>query len=298
MTCPSPTPPASGRGAVGLAVSMMLAGCSADRPAAVPVAPETPPAGMQYLYGSGEASALSLQAYQALLAHVAAKVKARPADSVILAEGAGLDDPRFVPCGAKPLAAVFDVDETVMLNIGYEYHAARTGRGFDTAAWDAWERTGEAAVAPVPGADRMVRALRQMGVTVVFNTNRAAGNAEPTVRAIKAAGLGDAVHGQTLFLSGDDAMGSRKDGRRATIAARYCVIAMGGDQLGDFSDLFNGGPPVTARRAATMQPAIAQMWGNGWFVLPNPVYGSGLKGGFDEVFPLDKRWAAPADGEK
>ncbi|PJG49807.1 acid phosphatase [Sphingobium sp. LB126] len=275
----------------------MLAGCSAERPAAVPVAPEAPPAGMQYLYGSGEASALSIQAYRALLANVAAKVKARPMDSVVLAQETSLDGPRFEPCGTKPFAAVFDVDETVMLNIGYEYHAARTGRGFDAAAWDAWEKTGEDAVAPVPGADRMVRALREMGVTVVFNTNRAAANAGPTIRAIKAAGLGEAVHGETLFLSGDDAMGSRKDGRRAAIAAKYCVVAMGGDQLGDFSDLFNGGQSVTARRAATMQPAIAQMWGNGWFVLPNPVYGSGLKGGFDEVFPADKRWTAPANGE-
>jgi hypothetical protein len=36
--------------------------------------------------------------------------------------------------------------------------------------------------------------------------------------------------------------------------------------------------------------AIGEMWGNGWFVLPNPVYGTGLKGGFDEVFSADRRW--------
>ena len=99
-------------------------------------------------------------------------------------------------------------------------------------------------------------------------------------------------------LSGDDAMGSRKDGRRATISSKYCVIAMGGDQLGDFSDLFNAGQAVPARRAATLTLPIAGMWGNGWFVMLNPVYGSGLKGGFDDVFPMDKRWAPPAKGEQ
>jgi 5'-nucleotidase (lipoprotein e(P4) family) len=253
---------------------------------------------MQYLYGSGEAAALSVQAWHALIGHVAAQVKARPADSVVLAQGASLSAPGFVPCGTKPFAAVFDVDETVMLNTGYEYHGARTGKDFDAASWDAWEKTGEGAVGPVPGADTALRDLRAMGVTVIFNTNRSAANADATVRAIKAAGLGDAVHGQTLYLSGDDAMGSRKDGRRWTIAAKYCVIALGGDQLGDFSDLFNTGQPVSTRRMATQQASVAGLWGNGWFVMPNPVYGSGLKGGFDDIFPMDKRWAPPAEGEK
>ncbi|WP_420143429.1 HAD family acid phosphatase [Sphingobium sp.] len=278
-----------------------LAACAVTQtaPTATAVPPSAnPPAGMQYLYGSGESAAISQQAWNALLTYVAAKAKARPADSVVLAEGSTLEAPRFLPCGNKPLAAVFDVDETVMLNTGYEYHDARTGKGYNAADWDAWEKTGEGAVGPVPGADRALPALRQMGVTVIFNTNRASANAQGTARAIRAAGLGEAVHGQTLYLSGDDAMGSRKDGRRWTIAGKYCVIAMGGDQLGDFSDLFNIGQPVTARRAATVQASVAALWGNGWFVMPNPVYGSGLKGGFDDIFPMDKRWAPPAVGEK
>ena len=277
-----------------------LAACAttAPPPATVAPAPANPPAGMQYLYGSGEGAAISVQAWNGLLAYAAAKVKARPTDSVVLADGASLDAPEFLPCGDKPFAAVFDVDETVMLNTGYEYHDARTGKGFNAADWDAWEKTGEGAVGPVPGADRVLPALRQLGVTVIFNTNRSAANADATARAIRAAGLGDAVHGQTLYLSGDDAMGSRKDGRRWTIGSKYCVIAMGGDQLGDFSDLFNAAQPTPARRAATLQVSVARLWGNGWFVMPNPVYGSGLKGGFDDIFPMDKRWAPPAIGEK
>ncbi len=257
-------------------------------------APANPPATMQYLYGSGEAAAPSAQAFNALIDHAAARVRSRPADSVVLAPGATLDAPRFVPCADKPLAVIFDVDETLLLNLGFEYHDARTGRGYDAAAWDAWEKTGAGAVSAVPGAADAVRDLRGMGVAVIFNTNRSAANAEAAVQAIEAAGLGEALHGVTLYMQGDDAMGSRKDGRRAAIAARYCVIAMGGDQLGDFSDLFNAGQPVTARRETTRQSAIARLWGHGWFMLPNPVYGSGLKGDFDDIFPMDKRWEMPA----
>ena len=275
----------------------LLAAC-APMPQPIAPPPTNPPSGMQYLYGSGEAAALSVQAFAMLAAHATATAKARPAQSVVLASGASLDQPRFVPCGDKPLAAVFDVDETVLLNIGYEYHDARSGKGYDEAAWDAWERTGSGAVSPVPGAVAALAQLRAVGVTVVFNTNRSAANAAATAQAISAASLGQAVHGETLFLKGDDAMGSGKDGRRATIAGRYCVIALGGDQLGDFSDLFNAGQSVAARRAAATTPSIVSLWGRGWFVLPNPVYGSGLKGGFDDVFPMDRRWALPTDGEK
>jgi 5'-nucleotidase (lipoprotein e(P4) family) len=270
--------------------ALALSACATVPRPAAPVAPAVPQT-MQYLYGSGEAAAISVQAWRGLTTYAAAQVRVRPADSVVLAPGASLESPSFVPCGAKPLAAVFDVDETVLLNLGFEYGEAVHPQPYDEARWQAWERTGVHAVTPVPGAAQALATLRGMGVTVIFNTNRSVGNAAQSAAAIDDAGIGPAVHGETLYLAGDDAMGSRKDGRRATIAAKYCVIAMGGDQLGDFSDLFNAGLAPMPRRATTMAPAISGKWGAGWFVLPNPTYGTALKGGFDDVFPTDKRWA-------
>lgn len=252
------------------------------------------PAGIQYLYGSGEAAAVSIQAWRELVRYVATKAAARPADSVVLAASATLAAPTFAPCGDKPLAAVFDVDETVLLNLGFEYDAAG-GAAFDEARWTAWEQAGVRKSAAVPGAAAALEALRMMGVTVVFNTNRSSANAVATEQVIAAAGLGTAIHRETLFLKGDDESGSFKDGRRARIAARYCVIAMGGDQLGDFSDLFNRGQTPAARRAAAMTSPISTKWGAGWFILPNPAYGSALRGTRDEIFPAGARWA-PGDG--
>ncbi|MEO6388136.1 MAG: HAD family acid phosphatase [Croceibacterium sp.] len=244
----------------------------------------------QYLYGSGEAAAVSIQTYHALIGFARAQVAARPADSVILADGSTLAAPHFVPCGDKPFAAVFDVDETVILNLGLEARAA-AGESTGGGMLDRWAATGANAVAPVPGAVYAIDALRQMGVTVIFNTNRGSDTADGTAAAIAAAGLGRAVHGETLFLSGDDAMGGRKDGRRWTVAAKYCVIAMGGDQLGDFSDLFNVRDlPTADRRRAASSAWAAQLWGSGWFMLPNPAYGPSLKGTIDQIFPADKRW--------
>jgi 5'-nucleotidase (lipoprotein e(P4) family) len=258
-------------------------------PPATAEVPPVPP-GMQYLYGSGEAAAISQQAWRGLADYAAQALRVRPQDSVVLAQDATLADPKFVPCGDKPIAAVFDVDETVLLNLGFEYDTARHPGAYDSNAWYAWEKTGAGKVSAVPGAAEALGMLRKMGVAVIFNTNRSVANAAETQAAIEGAGLGPAVHGETLYLQGDDNSGSQKDGRRWRIAEKYCVIAMGGDQLGDFSDLFNQIKSPTERRAASLVSPIAAKWGAGWFVLPNPVYGTGLKGGLDEVFPADKRW--------
>ena len=260
-----------------------------------PPAPTVPP-GVQYLYGSGEGAAASQQTWRAMVSYVARQVAAPPADSVVLAPDATLAAPTWVPCGAKPKAVIFDVDETVLLNIGFEYDdTTHPGRAYDEKRWQAWERTGGDKVAPTPGSVRALGVMRQMGVTVVFNTNRSAANADATRAAIEGAGLGPAIHGETLYLSGDDAMGSKKDGRRAMIAAKYCVLAMGGDQLGDFSDLFNAGLAPAQRRAAVLTEPLITKFGAGWFVLPNPAYGTALKGGVDDIFPADKRWSAPSE---
>jgi len=281
-----------------LVAALALAGCSPE-PGSVastpppPTAPTVPPA-MQWLYGSGEGGASSIQAYHAFRDHVLAAARARPRDSVILAEGSTLKVPRFVPCDDRPLAVVLDVDETAIQNLGYEYDEAVRGRSYDEAIWDRWERTGAALVLPMPGAVTALREIRAAGVTVIFNTNRLSRYAAQTEAAITGAGLGPARHGETLFLKGDDAGGSAKDGRRARIAARWCVVALAGDQLGDFSDLFNDRTLAIPdrRRAATIEP-LAALWGNGWFMLSNPVYGPSIRGNFDDVFPADRRWTDP-----
>ena len=272
-------------------------------PAPAPVAaPGGVPPEMQFLYGSGEASALSLQAYAALWSYVHGELRFRrdksQITSVVMTRDSTLTSPRFETCGKRPLAVVFDVDETVLLNLGFESDAARRGPGYDQGRWTRWEETGAGKVEAVPGAAETIAAIRGDGITVIYNTNRSASTAAFTIQALDHAGLGPVTLGDTLILR-DDAAPGGKDERRWKIAERYCIVAMGGDQLGDFSDLFNARElSVTARRNTTANTLIAPLWGHGWFILPNPVYGSGLKGGMDDVFPKDKQWADPAEEKK
>jgi len=213
--------------------------------------------GFQFLYGSAEGAAISRQAFNGVVSLAMARKAQReaglPLVQTVLAPGSTLKNPAFEACGDKPLAAVFDVDETMLLNVGFEYWDAGrpAGSTFSFKAWENWERA----------------------------------------RAIDSAGFPRPVRGKDLFTEAEGS--GNKDPRRAAIAQTWCVIAMGGDQLGDFSDLFSPKPmDIHARRATTAAPAIANLWGQGWFVLPNPVYGKGVVGDLDTVFPdASLRWS-------
>ncbi|HEX4694850.1 HAD family acid phosphatase [Sphingomonas sp.] len=262
--------------------------------------PGSVPPGMQYLYGSGEASAISIQAYLGLTDFLLARASdfqvGHPVQSVVMAPNATLAAPSFMTCAANQQpAVVLDIDETALMNLGYEADDSQRNGPYDQGRWDRWETSGVGAVDPVPGALEAIRAARRAGIQVVFNSNRSSATADSTVAALTLAGLGPVVHFQNLWLKGDGGTpGGGKDGRRWAISAKYCVIAMVGDQLGDFSDLFNS-PELTVaqRRAATNSPMLRMLWGHGWFMLPNPVYGTALKGDIDAVFPANRRWTDP-----
>jgi 5'-nucleotidase (lipoprotein e(P4) family) len=230
-----------------------------------------------------------MAAFHALIAYVKDKAAHRPANSVVLEQGSPIVNARFVPCGDKPLAVVFDVDETMVLNLGYEARAA-AGESYDKTRWNRWEQTGGSAVAAVPGSVHAIEELRDLKITPIFISNRTAANAPATEAMLNALKLGPAKHGENLWLEGDVAGGSAKDPRRLTVARNYCVVAMAGDQLGDFSDRLNDPMPVAQRRQLAVHSSAGGLWGKGWFLLPNPVYGTALKGGEDDVFPADKRW--------
>jgi 5'-nucleotidase (lipoprotein e(P4) family) len=293
--CASATPPASGRGKIVAAalVSLALSACSTVQsepiaPAApAPVAAPAVPMGQQWLYGSAEGAIAARQTFGALVSYAQAKAAARPADSVIIDEATG----RPVPCGDKPLAAVFDADETLIWNVGSMRWFAMQGQDFDPAIWDQWEKTGTGKALAMPGALEAMAALRAAGITPIANTNRSTANAKGSEATLAAAGLGDFKHGETLFLMGDDADGSSKDMRRAMIAARWCVVAMAGDQLGDFRNAFNKPElPPLQRRALAMAAPYDALWGNGWFLFANPVYGPSIRGGFEDIFPAETHW--------
>lgn len=257
----------------------------------------SPPTGQQWLFGSAEGSIASAQVYKAMADYIVRQITVDPTVTrapyrqMILADGATPDAPRFDDCGQKPFAAVFDADETLIWNVGAMRYMAEQGKDFDPAIWNEWEKSGAGKALAMPGAVEALKTMRDAGVTIIANTNRTAANAKGTEDALRLAGLGEFKHKETLYLMGDDATGSSKDARRAAIAAKYCVIALAGDQLGDFVQAFNAkGLSVSHRRKLATNPAIADLWGKGWFLFSNPVYGPSIRGGYDEIFTTESKW--------
>lgn len=210
---------------------------------------------------TGEEAAASLQAYQSLWNHLAAQAAKRsrgePVGSVVLVPGATLDAPQFVPCGAKPLAIIVDLDE----------NPARSSD--PRARWRRWSGDGSDKVVAVQGAVEGVEAARRAGMTVIFTTARAPAGG-PGIRALlDRLGFGTAEPGRTLMMRGGAADPSADDHVRTAIASSYCVVAIVGDALGEFSDRFD----AAANRQSTMatETMVAPLWGAGWFLLPNPV---------------------------
>lgn len=288
-----------------LSVATLLAGCAAPAVTLPPPgasaapAPANPailglddpaPDPMRWTYGSGEAAGASIQAWRALADFAIAAAATKPARSAPMGLPGAPGGVATTPCAGKPPAVVLDADETALLNVGYEYWLARGNPG-GGAVFDRWAETGSPQTRPVPGAVTGVRRLREAGIAVIFNSNRPSATAAGTIRAIEAAGLGRAVHRETLFLIGDDALGSNKDGRRKIVSERFCVLALGGDNLGDFAHTLNDPEQsVQQRRERAARGDIAQLWGNGWFVIPNAAYGAWQKGTVGEVFPPEVRW--------
>lgn len=256
------------------------------------------PDGMRWQYGSGEAAGATIQAWHALADYALDQAQESPAQSVIM--GLPAADGGMMTASTncanedgtrKPYAIIADADETVIQNLGFAYWQALHDGAYDSDVWADYMATGAPQIAPVPGAVAGIKRLRDGGVTVIFNTNRDNIYADGTIAMIEAAGLGTAVHGRDLFLRGDDDMASRKDGRRAHVAAQYCVLALAGDNLGDFADIFNFSDlPVQERRQLANEGALAQLWGRGWFMMPNASYGAWKAGSIDDVFAPRSRW--------
>lgn len=286
---------------------MALAACqtatmTAPEPASAPQqpaaasAPEARPLPAdQWLFGSAEAQIMMAQSWKRIAAYAEAGAAARPEYSVVLAPGATAEAPEFLACGEKPLAAVFDVDETLIWNLGSAGAFRRMGIEFDPEIWGEWERTGAGKAVAIPGALEGVERIRKAGVEIILNTNREAANVAGNIETIRAAGFGDYVHGETLFLKDDTPGGSAKDGRRYAISENYCVIALVGDQLGDIADIFNDKSlSPAARRDLAAAPAFGGLWDKGWFILPNPTYGPSIAGSMEEIFPPETYWS-PAE---
>jgi acid phosphatase len=180
---------------------------------------------------------------------------------------------RKTPARGKPPAVIVDVDETVLDNSPYQARLIHEGKEFDEFTWDKWCREQKARA--LPGALEFARDAAKQGVTVFYLTNRAQHLNDVTLENLKAAGFPVSAREPVFFGLGTvvkdcEANGSDKGCRRELIGRTHRVLAMVGDQLGDFIDVENNSPDARAQAAAP----YADWFGTRWSMLPNPTYGA------------------------
>lgn len=163
----------------------------------------------------------------------------------------------------KPPAIILDADETVIENAAYRAQRLQAGGlHFTNDSWTAWIGQGKAAL--LPGAREFLTYARMRGVAVFLVTNRdcKAEPADSTQRNLNSLGLDFA---KLLCRTTT----SDKSPRRAWVADQYRVLLLIGD---DFNDFVTAEATLEGRREQFDR--YGQYFGERWFIVPNPMYGS------------------------
>ena len=232
--------------------------------------------GVLWVKHAAEYRALTMQVYQAATQALPGFVEDRSWTVV----------PGNLDLRDLPPAVILDVDETVVTNVDFQLNAKPP---ISQLKIDTWNR--EHVATPVPGVVEFVRAARAAGVAVFFVTNRpceqvASLPGECPYRDTIVADLGELgieTDPEYVLLSSERGWNREKLPRREHIAKTHRIIMLIGDDLSDFIPCVRDkayppcselGTPESRRR---LTEEHAHYWGNGWYILPNPMHGSWVK---------------------
>jgi len=164
----------------------------------------------------------------------------------------------------KPLAIVTDIDETVLDNSPYQLHRAFMDSGYTDASWMEW--TGKSECDTIPGGFSFLKYASSKGVKIFYITNRQEAERGATLKDLQRWGFPDAVN-ENLFLKQKT---SGKQGRRDIVAQNHEIVLLFGDNLSDFSAIFDKKPFEIRDQRVTGNAAL---FGDKFIVLPNAMYG-------------------------
>ncbi len=270
--------------AAGLAASLLtLAACKRTEPAAAPAdaaAPAAPAAdatsakptgthdnlnAVAWVQTSVEYRAITTQTFRAAADHLDVALKEKHWDALVPSERGN------AAAGLKP-AVVMDVDETVLDNSPYQARLIRDGKEYDEISWDQW--VAEKKAKPLPGVVDFAKAAAAKGVTILYISNRAVHLKDATLANLREAGLpvaDDSVFlGLGTVLEGCEQNGSEKNCRRRLAGQQYRVLMQFGDQIGDFVQV----EANTRDGRQALFDEYDDWFGERWWMLPNPTYGS------------------------
>lgn len=165
----------------------------------------------------------------------------------------------------RPRAIVVDVDETVLDNSPSQAAGIKNRRAFSLPDWYAWGEMRKAKA--IPGAVEFLNYAVSRGVRVFYVSNRDEVQKQATIDNLRAVGFRDVAADNVLLRTTD----STKEPRRLRISQKYRMVMLIGDNLDDFSNVFER--KSIADRFAEVDKTKDQ-WGKRFIVLPNAMYGT------------------------
>ena len=156
-------------------------------------------------------------------------------------------------------AIIVDLDETILDNSQYQVMLHNKKETYNPSSWSEWVNEEEAKL--VPGAKEFLDKVRDLGVRVIFISNRMNENLNPTIKNLKNL---KAFSKDDIFLLRLDKPDSKVVRRREVYSQTgrmqehpsFTVISYLGDAFGDF--------PKDSNEC---------IWGQNCHVFPNPMYG-------------------------
>ncbi len=164
-----------------------------------------------------------------------------------------------------PRAIVVDIDETILDNSPAQAYSIANNAPFNLKDWYAWGEMRKAKA--IPGAVAFLNYAVSKGAKVFYVSNRDEVQKQATIDNLKNVGLTDVGNDNVILRAGE----SSKEARRTAIAKTYRIVMLMGDNLDDFSNVFE--KRSIADRFAETDKA-RENFGRNFIVLPNAMYGT------------------------
>lgn len=163
------------------------------------------------------------------------------------------------------MAVVVDIDETMLDNSPFETYCINNGTGYTKETWMKW--TSMIKAKALPGAVEFSHFAKKHNVDVFYISNRSIDEFDVTLKNLQEQGFAfaDSAH---LHLRTTT---SSKKERREKVLENYEIILLMGDNMGDFSEIFEN---RSENYGFDVVEENKEKFGDKFIVLPNPMYGA------------------------
>lgn len=168
--------------------------------------------------------------------------------------------------GEKKAAVVLDIDETVLDNSPFEKHLIDNGTLYSGETWKNWTDLASADV--LPGALEFTLFAKDLGVEVIYISNRKVNELDNTIKNLKDKGFPNASK-EFVFLREMDKSGDKTE-RRNMVNETYETLLYIGDNLTDYDQIFGHRGKDLGFKLVDEYKAD---FGDKFIMLPNPMYG-------------------------